>query len=133
VATVWHYEPDGADSGDTCKGMGGTEFTWHNVRWAWQHRAHLQIQWLHYQRVHRWLFLRCDRCGLPFRGRYRTRMGPWDGDGSMHDHCASIAHLNDQADTYARFIVNGEDEWIARHWAKSRVDFKEAQTKEATA
>lgn len=130
VATVWHYEPDGADSGDTCKGMGGTEFTWHNVRWAWQHRAHCQVQWLHYQRVHRWLFLRCDRCGLPFRGRYRTRMGTWGGDGSMHRHCADITHLNDQADTFARYIVYGEDEWLAKRWAQHRVEFKSKKEEE---
>jgi hypothetical protein len=127
VATVWHYEPDGADSGDTCKGMGGTQFTAHNVRWAWKHRAHLQIQWLHYQRVHRWLFLRCDRCGLPFRGHYRTRIGSFDGNINMHEHCASSTHLNNQIDTFARYIIYGEDEWLARHWAKSLVNFRETQ------
>jgi hypothetical protein len=98
AATVWHHEPDGADTGDTCKGMGGTELTAHNVRWAWQHRAHLQVQWLHYQQARRWLRLRCDRCDLPFRGKYRTRYSSWSGDGSMHRHCA-MAMLADESDT----------------------------------
>jgi hypothetical protein len=127
VATVWHYEPDGADSTYVCTGMGSTELTAHNVRWAWKHRAHCQVQWLHYQRVHRWLFLRCDRCGLPFRGRYRTRMGTWGGDGSMHRHCADIEYLNVEADLYANYIVNGEDEWRAQYKAESRLDCKAAR------
>jgi hypothetical protein len=105
VATVWHTEPDGADSGETCKGMGGSEFSAHNVRWAWKHRAHLEVHWRHYRQVHRWLFLRCDACGLPFRGRYRARIGKWGGGGSMHRHCADIEYLEHEADLYARYIV----------------------------
>jgi hypothetical protein len=54
-------------------------------------------------------------------------MGSWGGEGSMHRHCSNIAHLNDQADTFARYIVYGEYEWLAKRWAQHRVEFKSKQ------
>lgn len=121
LATVWHMEPGGADSGEVCKGMGGSELTRHNLVWAWRHRTHLHIQWHHWQRTRNWLFLRCARCGLPFRGAYRARIGTWDGDARevRHRDCDLIEHLQRRDEVLARYIRTGEDAAIARLWAEA--------------
>jgi hypothetical protein len=127
VADVWHYEPEEADSGTVCKGMGSSELTWANVRWAWSHRDHVEIHWTHYRRWHRWLFLRCDHCGKPFRGDYRAVTGTMGGEERWHTHCSSILDLRRTNEVLADYIVTGNDEWIAQQWAKGIVARKHAK------
>jgi len=124
VVDVWHAEPDGRDSGTVCKGMGGTELTWANVRWAWAHRRHLDIRWLHWQRTRNWLFLRCTRCGQPFRGAHRARIGRWNGDARdvRHRDCDLIEDQQRQLRLLADWITTGRDGFIARRIVEQYAD-----------
>jgi hypothetical protein len=126
IGTVWHYDPDGADSGSVCKGMKSSEFSWHNLKWAWKHRKHIEIHWRHYRKYHRWLFDRCDRCGLPFRGNYRTVIGEWSGDRMWHTHCSTIRSQQGTIKVLASYISDGSDEWLANYWAKQIVERESA-------
>lgn len=96
--TVWHNEPGGADSGHVCKGMGGSDLTLHNVRWAWAHRAHLHIQVIPWQRFRAWRTDRCDECGKPFRWKNDGRIGTWGGDKVWHFKCDALVHTRRQLD-----------------------------------
>lgn len=124
VADVWHIEPDDQDSGTVCKGMGGSDLTWSNVKWAWKHREHVSVHFTHYRKAHRWLYLRCDHCGKPFRGKYRGVVGTWGGDEHWHVHCEQILARGRTNEVLADYIINGTDEWIARRWAEGIVERK---------
>jgi len=79
VLEVWHEEPQGRDSGTVCKGQKGSQLTWHNVKWAWLHRRHLNIYSPPIRRVVRWRKLRCAGCGLRFRWKHDARHAlGWD-------------------------------------------------------
>lgn len=86
IVTVWHVEPEGRDSGTKCKGMGSSDLTWHNVRWAWKHRHHLSISVIPYRRVRSWLFDRCDECGHRFFWK-QSRHSYMSSDNVWHEHC----------------------------------------------
>lgn len=104
-ATVWHEEPNGADSGTVCKGMGGTELTWHNVKWAWKHRKHLNIQIRPYLRVKHWVFDRCEDCGRRFFWKGDARIGTgWDAPGVLHSSCHRVRHLQGQVADLKKYI-----------------------------
>lgn len=91
--TVWHSEPRGADSGTVCKGMGGSDLTLHNVRWAWQHRAHLEFHVAIWRQFKAWRHDRCDECGKGFRWKGDARIGTWGGDKVWHSACHNVVHL----------------------------------------
>jgi hypothetical protein len=114
LITVWHDEPKGADSGTICKGMGGTEFTWHNVKWAWKHRRHLSVHVEPYLRVKRWLFYRCDECGYRFFWK-QPRMGAgWDSPHVLHFSCDALRMTKAQLEdlkNYVQFDVSETQRW----------------------
>lgn len=89
--TVWHNEPGGADSGRVCKGMGGSNLNWHNVKWAIRHRRHLSFQVRPVQVVRAW-FERCEECHR--RMHRSTRFGTgWDAPGVLHYECHELRSL----------------------------------------
>lgn len=104
LATVWHEEPNGADSGTVCKGMGGTELTWHNVKWAWKHRKHLSIQIRPYLRVRSWLFDRCDECGHRFFWKQARFGAGWDSPKVLHEKCSTLRMKRGEAEDLKKYI-----------------------------
>lgn len=109
VAAVWHE-----DSHPRCEGMGSTELTWHNVRWAWEHREHCYIRWPFPRRVKQWRQDRCAECGGRFKWRRDPRIGTWDGDEVWHAKCERIVTLRREKRTLIGWI-NGEkyyDWWV---------------------
>lgn len=63
VATIWHREPGGHDSGEICKHwrmVNGEHVV--DQSWRW-HVHHWHIQFITYQYVRRWLLTRCEYCG----------------------------------------------------------------------
>lgn len=117
VITVWHNEPNGMDSGTVCRGMGGTELTWHNIQWAISHRKHLEIHIEPIRSLNRWINDRCSECGNRFR-RNEARFGyGWsDTREVFHNKCMSLrnsraqiedlhAYVDGQADSNQKFRV----------------------------
>lgn len=121
VATVWHVEPGGADSGRVCKGMGSSELTAHNVAWAWRHRSHLKVNVEPWLRLYRWRTLRCAGCGLPFRWKGDARFGYQSSDDVYHDPCMSLRHVRGQLDdltAYVRFEADDNARWRVEYRLK---------------
>lgn len=111
VLEVWHEEPQGHDSGSVCKGQKGSQLTWHNVKWAWAHRAHLHIYSPPWRRVVFWRKGRCAGCGLPFRWNRDARHAlGWDSSDVYHGPCASLVHVRRQLeDAYAVLAFDADD------------------------
>lgn len=108
VATIWHREPRGHDSGDICKHHRPADTpTWkvrlnpflhlHRARdipddpaagrawisdtaWKW-HVWHWHIQIHFTQKLKRWLFERCVECGRGYSWGYAPISHQWDGPG----------------------------------------------------
>lgn len=59
----WHHEPEGMDSGTVCHGSEGTVLSPANIKWAYQHRDHLEIVVDPIAKFKRWKNLPCKRCG----------------------------------------------------------------------
>lgn len=110
LVTVWHVEPKGADSGTICKGMGGSELTWRNVRWAFAHRRHLKINVEPYLRVKRWLTCRCDECGFRFFWR-QARFGYMGSDKKYHEHCQGYRSWRGKANERLAVLDLVSDVW----------------------
>jgi hypothetical protein len=106
---VWHDEPGGQDSGVVCKGLRSSDLSWRNVRWAWQHRAHLSYRFWPYLTVKRWLTDRCGECGRRFFWK-DARFGYMNGKDSYHDQCMSLRHARGQLDDLTRYVLAEADE-----------------------
>lgn len=119
VLEVWHTEPGGADSGKVCKGMGGSQLTWRNVKWAWRHRRHIRVWSPPVRRVKAWRTLRCAGCGLRFRWKNDARFSPgWGAREVYHDPCMSLRTVRGQLDdAYAVMTFTADDD------AKWRVEY----------
>jgi hypothetical protein len=115
---VWHDEPDGRDSGTVCKGMSGTDLSWHNIRWAWQHRQHLHYRVWPYLRVKRWLLDRCGECDRRFLWR-DARFGYMNGDATYHDKCMTLRNVRGQLDDITRYV-----QAEAGHTTRWRVEYR---------
>ena len=120
VVTVWHREPNGSDSGTICKGMGGSDFTWHNIKWAVRHWRHLHFQVIPIQRV-RHYFQRCAGCGQ--RMRRCTRFGTsWGGSEVEHLWCSNLRHARAQLDDFQKYVRGDADNnqrWRVEYWLQS--------------
>lgn len=108
--TVWHHEPNGNDSGSVCKGMRGSNLSWHNARWAIRHRRHLSIQIHPYQRVQRWLMDHCSECGRKFRWK-DSRHGYMSHEREVwHDECMTLRTLRGAVDDLHAYIDGTADD-----------------------
>lgn len=122
LATIWHHEPGGRDSGEVCKGLRGSDFSAHNIGWAWQHREHLDVQWHFYQRVHNWLTTRCAHCGHRFfwkQGRY----GYMGGDDTYHRSCMDLRAARGKLEDAAKvltFTATDTERWRVERWLDHR-------------
>ncbi len=126
LATVWHVEPDGRDSGSVCGRLpSGSDFTWRNVRWAWDHREPLRIQWQLGRSYWRWFTQRCAECGHRFR-RKEARFGVgWDSPEVMHHACYSLRTLRGQRDdalNVAMGIADSNAEFRVRYLLEGVAD-----------
>lgn len=137
MVTIWHVEPNGADSGTVCKhwrkkpdGASVVDRSW---RWH-VHHWHLQIHLL--QAVHRRLFERCIECGRPYPWRYAPISHAWSDEAgpwwkvtrrAYHHECSSLVGLRAsneqkveairQLVAMARVLVDeSEDEFVQRFW-----------------
>jgi len=122
VLEVWHEEPDGRDAHTVCKGQRGSQLTWHNVKWAWVHRRHLNIYSPPVRRVVRWRKDRCGECGQPFRwkGDSRTGVG-WESREVLHSPCASLRHVRSQlkdATAVLQFTADDNARWRVEYRLK---------------
>ena len=99
VATLWHDEPNGADSGEVCGRLpSGSGLTAKNIVWAFRHRAHCHFRWHPGQTTWLWLTQRCEHCGRRF-GRREARIGTgWGSPGCVHSPCSSVRRLRSQRD-----------------------------------
>lgn len=109
LCTVWHTEPDGRDAGSKCKGMKGSDLNWHNVKWAFKHRHHLEAHFDFYRRVKRWRNDRCEECGKPFRWKGDSRSGYMSSDKVWHDKCLSLVHVRSQLEDAAKVLTGTAD------------------------
>jgi hypothetical protein len=131
LCTVWHTEPQGRDSGTVCKGMGGSDLTWHNIKWAVRHRHHLHFQFRFVQRVRSWLFLRCADCNKRFFWK-EAHFGYMGGDATYHERCMTARHLRGQLDDAAKaltFTANDTERWRVERW----LEWREEKAAEALA
>jgi hypothetical protein len=128
--TVWHNEPKGHDSATVCKGMGGSNLTWRNVRWAIKHRRHLSVQVHPYQRVNRWLRQRCAGCGRRFFW-HDARFGYMSSDDVYHDQCMSLRTVRSQLDDltkYVRFEASSDEQFRVEYRLKGLAEKEAAKS-----
>lgn len=137
LATIWHVEPRGADSGTVCKHWrkepDGTSVV--DRSWKWHvHHWHVQIYLV--QRLHRRLFERCLECGRPYPWGYAPVSHGWSEPAgpwwkvtrvAYHHECSSLVSYRSsneereeairQLVTMARvFADETEDEFMQRFW-----------------
>jgi hypothetical protein len=117
---VWHDEPNGADSGTVCKGMGGSDLTLHNVFWAIEHRRHLHFRFWPYLRVKCWLIDRCEECGRRFFWK-DARHGYMNGDAVYHDKCMALTHVRGNLAEADDYII---DPYSMNSTARWRVEYR---------
>lgn len=118
VVTVWHNEPGGADSGAVCKGMGGSELTWHNLVWAVRHWCHISFQVHPVQQVKHY-FDRCDECHQ--RMRRSTRIGvSWYGAAVVHEWCFTSRQRKRELDDLTA-LHTGDADWTTAWRANRRL------------
>ena len=104
VAEAWHHEPGGRDSGTVCKGHHGSKEDLHNLRWAWQHRAHITWRVRAFATLRSWAFQKgCAECGRRFAWREPRYGLGWDGP-SAHRSCADLVHTRRQLDDATRVL-----------------------------
>lgn len=81
LATIWHVEPGGRDSGEVCKhwadGKPKRAWKWHVHHWR------IRVPWWHH-RLHRFLFERCGKCGHRFPWGYAPVSHGWDAPQPKH-------------------------------------------------
>ena len=104
VATVWHREPCGADSGTVCKDGPGSGLPWAALRWGWTHRRHLTLKVMVVGRWKRWRTNTCPRCGkrLGFNevgGSYMNHPRTW------HMSCLSLDGVTRERDEAREALV----------------------------
>lgn len=131
LATVWHGEPEGRDSGSVCKGLRGSSFNASNIRWAIRHHRHLSLQWHTYQRVRFWLFKRCEDCGHRFFWKQERYGTGWDAPGVLHRACADVRQMRHQLEDAAKaltFTANDTERWRVERW----LAYREEQAQKAT-
>jgi hypothetical protein len=95
LATIWHVEPGGRDSGAVCKHRLDGKVS---HRWKWHiHHWHIQVHFA--GRLRRFLFERCISCGYRFPWGYAPISHQWDGPksrwfrisrDSYHHACSSV-------------------------------------------
>lgn len=132
VATIWHVEPNGHDSGEVCKhwedGKPKRAWKWHVHHW------HLQIHPL--QKARRYIFERCELCGRRYPWGYVPISHQWDRQrdghwwnitaGAYHHECSSLVTLRLQRgldeDAIRALAALGrlledktEDDWVNDH------------------
>lgn len=91
--TIWHNEPNGADSGTVCRS-----------RWRKWHLTHLSVQWHQQRALKRWLLTRCEWCGGSHRRNDPVNVSHqwdcepcpwWRGErGLFHHDCSSIQNAH---------------------------------------
>lgn len=132
LATVWHVEPGGRDSGEVCKHYirwQDDDGQWHSKMkraWKWHvHHWHLQVHPLQGLRAR--LFDRCELCGRKGRPNISyqwdgKRLGWWkfrSRPGLYHMECSGYKHLQQERES---------DETLIRHlFAAVRVQRDETE------
>lgn len=108
MITVWHVEPGGHDSGEVCKHRRkGPDEKWrYTQRWRW-HVWHWRIQISLEQKLRRFLFERCERCGHRYPWGYAPVSHQWDGPKSRwfrvqkhayHHECSALGSREQQVE-----------------------------------
>lgn len=107
LATIWHVEPGGADSGTVCKHSRRWQDDtgkWHAKRlngWKW-HVHHWKIRVRPLQKLKRSLFERCTECGGWYRWGYAPVAHGWNTPNSKwfrvekrayHHRCSSLVSM----------------------------------------
>lgn len=123
LATIWHVEPKGRDSGEVCKHYirsrdpqpsplrvkldpfikpldGGTWYA--HTTWKW-HVHHWRIQVPLLGRIKRFVLERCEECGRRYPWGYAPISHQWDSPGvrwrdgitrrAYHHECSGLIHL----------------------------------------
>lgn len=138
VATVWHVEPNGRDSGSVCrhsvrsddwpsrwrirlnpflKMLPGTDEgpPWVvNRAWKWHvHHWHIQVHLQ--QKVRRFLLERCEECGRRFPWGYAPVSHQWDSPGSRwRDGITKRAYHHECSSLVVSRQTRGTDERLIR-------------------
>lgn len=121
LITVWHVEPHGHDALTVCgRGKDGKRAT--NSRWIW-HVHHWSIQIHPLQKLHRWLFERCEECGrrypwgyAPVTHQWNQPRGPWFRvtRRAYHHQCSDLVSYRRMSGYDRELIRMLTDEILAR-------------------
>lgn len=144
IATVWHVEPRGHNSGEVC---GRHPHGWRLPWWTVRHVRHLNLQVHSWQAFKRWAWQRCAHCG----GRSRRWMPvnvshQWDGERQKafksapylyHSHCSSLVHYTRKVERALKALADldvTKEQLIDKGWdwtAAWNVEYDIKQTQEA--
>lgn len=121
---VWHREPNGRDSLTVCRSRKQRpNGDWYYTRsWHW-HVHHWRIQVIPAQKVHRFLFERCEECGRRFPWGYAPVAHQWDQPRgkwfritrrAYHYECSSLVHYRREIEYRGELIRHLVDEILSR-------------------
>lgn len=115
IIEAWHHEPGGADMGTVCNHRD------RDIRWVWEHRAHLSWRLVPYRRA-RHMLERCHDCRRRFWRRARFGLG-WDSPITICNECHRIRHLRGLVSDLAKYVRrenNQTEGWrVERSWLGS--------------
>lgn len=109
LATIWHVEPNGADSGTVCKHhrrWQDDDGVWHakHLRaWKW-HVHHWHVQFHFGQRLGRFLRERCGRCKRRFPWGYAPISHSWEGGPAFHHECSALIRREHEVDEWKTVV-----------------------------
>lgn len=131
----WHHEPDGMDSGTVCKGDHGTGWSLGNIKWAYQHRDHLEVVVAPIKKFKRWKNNPCKRCGARIGyNKASYSIGYSDAGERYHRRCLDAEFSEKQLEQCREYLITLDREpmpfalrysleWWAEHKAgRSNLD-----------
>ena len=135
VGTIWHNEPGGKDAFTVCRrriNNDAGEFVRYSNGWRW-HVHHWSLQWFFEQRLRRFFFERCRKCGRRYPCGYAPVSHSW-GEGksrwfhveprAYHHECSALGRMHNEYETATEIIrqlvvllrVAGQDEADVLEW-----------------
>lgn len=99
---VWHEQP----LGDDCEIPSDGRLSRRNLRWAWEHRAHLNVRVWPFLRIKYWLTERCVLCGQRFLWNDRARVSTVHRERVVsHSHCLTLRDIRIELEEITDYVL----------------------------
>lgn len=87
LITVWHVDPEVGGDDDSCRHRASKRWGFQRSFFVYKlHVHHWSVQVHPWQKLRRWLFVRCAGCGRRFPWSYAPISFHWEGQGDLFHH-----------------------------------------------